>query len=712
MRTRAVIPGRKPGRSRTRILPAFIGSAKAGTVGNGPPRPSLWLGGNRARTLTTTPLGSEDSRYRLLIESITDYAIYMLDPAGRITSWNPGAERFKGYTAAEVLGSHFSRFYTPGDQDAGRPARALRSAAEAGRFEAEGWRVRKDGSRFWAHVVIDPIRRGEELIGFAKITRDLTERRASEEALRQSQEQFRILVGGVTDYAIYMLDPDGRVISWNAGAERIKGYAPDEIIGEHFSRFYLPEEVEADAPGTALAVAREAGRFEKEGWRLRKDGTRFWANVVIDPITDDDGEIIGFAKITRDITERAQAQRELEAAREALYQSQKMEAIGQLTGGVAHDFNNLLAAIMGSLDLLRKRLPYDPRTTPLLENAIQGAERGAVLTQRMLAFARKQDLKLEAVDVPRLVRGMGEFIRRSIGSNIDVRMRFADVLSRVTTDPYQLETAVLNLVVNARDALPTGGEIVITADQVSLSRAQGERRPGRFVRLSVADNGTGMPAEVAARVTEPFFTTKGVGKGTGLGLSMVQGLAGQSGGWIEIESKVGKGTRIDLWLPVAEAGMAPPEAETPEAVASAAERLVVLAVDDDPLVLTNTVAMLDELGHNVLVANSGDEALVIFKRHPEIDLVLTDEVMPGLSGSQLADRVKALRPTATVAVASGYAELHQTGPDGPALPRLAKPFTLAQLAAFIEELAPEGAPRRQAGSTAPGRDATPSSRRS
>lgn len=638
--------------------------------------------------MTTPQNGSDDSRYRLLIESITDYAIYMLDAGGHVTSWNPGAERFKGYSAGEVLGSHFSQFYTPEDREAGRPERALAVASEAGRFEAEGWRLRKDGTRFWAHVVIDPIRRGNELIGFAKITRDLTERRAAERALRQSEELFRILVDGVTDYAIYMLDPCGKVISWNAGAERIKGYKPDEIIGDHFSRFYLPADVEAGAPAEALSIARETGHFEKEGWRLRSDGTRFWAHVVIDPITSDDGEIIGFAKITRDITERANAQRELEAAREALYQSQKMEAIGQLTGGVAHDFNNLLAAITGSLDLLRKRLPYDPRTTPLLENAIQGAERGAILTQRMLAFARKQELKLDAVDVPHLVRGMSEFIRRSIGPNVEVRMRFADVLPRAQTDPYQLETALLNLVVNARDALPNGGEITITADQASVSRTEGERRVGSYVRLSVSDNGTGMPAEIAAKVTEPFFTTKGVGKGTGLGLSMVQGLAGQSGGWIEIQSEVGKGTRIDLWLPIATAELPTAGLTITEAIEEAGERLVVLAVDDDPLVLTNTVAMLDELGHSVLVANSGDEALVIFQRHPEIDLVLTDEVMPGLSGSQLAERVRELRPTAAVALASGYADLHPAPGRGLAtLPRLAKPFTLAQLAGFIDDLA-------------------------
>jgi CheY-like chemotaxis protein len=266
-------------------------------------------------------------------------------------------------------------------------------------------------------------------------------------------------------------------------------------------------------------------------------------------------------------------------------------------------------------------------------------------------------------------------------------MRFADVLPKTETDPYQLETALLNLVVNARDAMPNGGEIAITADQVSVPQSRGERRAGAFIRLRVTDTGTGMPAEVVTKATEPFFTTKGVGKGTGLGLSMVQGLAGQSGGWIEIESKVGKGTRIDLWLPVASLDAPSPDHVTIEDAHNAGERLVVLAVDDDPLVLTNTVAMLDDLGHIVLVANSGEEALVIFERHPEIDLVLTDEVMPGLSGSQLAEQVTALRPSATVAIASGYADLHPTpGRSLPTLPRLAKPFTLAQLAGFLEEL--------------------------
>ncbi|MGL4439703.1 MAG: PAS domain S-box protein, partial [Bosea sp. (in: a-proteobacteria)] len=301
-----------------------------------------------------------DGRYRLLVEAVTDYAIYMLDPEGRITSWNPGAQRFKGYAADEIIGQHFSQFYGEEDRRTGLPARALEISAREGKFESEGWRIRKDGSRFWAHVVIDPIRSPDgRLVGYAKITRDLTERKAAEHALRLKEEQFRMLVQSVTDYALYMIDADGHVSSWNQGAERIKQYRADEIIGQHFSRFYTEVDRRKGDPQNALAIARREGRFEKEGWRVRKDGTQFWAHVVIDPIHDEAGAIIGFAKITRDITERRDTQKALDQAREALAHSQKMDAIGQLTGGIAHDFNNLLMVILGSLELAGRRLPDD-----------------------------------------------------------------------------------------------------------------------------------------------------------------------------------------------------------------------------------------------------------------------------------------------------------------------------------------------------------------
>ena len=376
--------------------------------------------------------GSNEGRFRMLIDAITDYAIYMLDPDGTVTSWNPGARRFKGYEESEIIGENFSRFYTEEDRKAGLPAHALEVSEREGKFESEGWRVRKDGSKFWAYVVIDPIRdNAGRLIGFAKITRDLTERRQAEVALRESQEQFRLLVQGVTDYAIFMLSSKGYVSSWNSGAQRIKGYAPEEIIGQHFSRFYTEEDRQAGVPQEALEIATREGRFEREGWRVRKDGTQFFAHVLIDAIYNPDGSIFGFAKITRDITERMNAARSLEEAREALFQSQKMEAIGHLTGGVAHDFNNLLMAIQGSLELLQRRLPRsDPKVAQLIDNALQGTRRGAALTQRMLAFARRQELKLAPLDVRDVVQRMTNLLQSSLGPSIRVETQFPARTSR------------------------------------------------------------------------------------------------------------------------------------------------------------------------------------------------------------------------------------------------------------------------------------------
>jgi PAS domain S-box-containing protein len=617
---------------------------------------------------------TDDSHYLLLVDSVTDYAIYMLDPKGTVTSWNAGARRFKGYEASEIIGENFSRFYTEQDRAAGLPGRVLQIAREEGKFESEGWRVRKDGTRFWAHVVVDPIfTPSGELVGYAKITRDLTERKAAEELLRQSETQFKLLVQGVTDYAIYMLDRNGIITSWNLGAERIKGYSHEEILGSHFSRFYTQEDLDSGQPKIAIETAIREGRFEKEGWRVRKDGTRFWASVVIDPISGFDGEIIGFAKITRDITERKNTQKALEDTREALFQSQKMEAIGQLTGGIAHDFNNLLMAVLGSLELVTRRMPDDPKLKRLIENAAQGARRGVSLTQRMLAFARRQELIITPVEIAPLVEGMSELLQRALGSSVIVRTNFPSSLPAVGGDLNQLELAILNLAVNARDAMPEGGTIKIDARH---DMAEG------FVCLTVSDTGEGMDEETLVRAMEPFFTTKGVGKGTGLGLSMVHGVAHQSGGRLVLKSRKGEGTSAELWLPAIDrTGME--KAKTLATVESSGKTrpLRVLAVDDDNLVLVNTVAMLEDLGHTVFSAYSGAEALAIFKKEKDIQLVVTDQLMPQMTGVQLAALLQAEAPNLPVILATGYAELDREG--GRDLSQLAKPFDQADLAAAI-----------------------------
>jgi PAS domain S-box-containing protein len=635
---------------------------------------------------------TDNGIYRLLIESVTDYAIFMLSPTGTVSSWNPGAQRFKGYQAHEIVGRHFSEFYAEEDRAAGLPARALHAAATTGKFETEGWRVRKDGSRFWAYVVIDAIRSPTgDLVGFAKVTRDLTERREADDLLKRSERQFRLLVNGVTDYAIYMLSPEGIVSSWNAGAQRIKGYDAEEIIGCHFSRFYTEVDRDNQEPQRALAIAEREGRYEREGVRVRKGGGTFWASVVIDAIRSPDGTLLGFAKITRNIAAQKEARDALESAREALFQAQKMDAVGQLTGGVAHDFNNLLTAVLGSLELLGKRLPNDPKMRALLDNAVAGARRGATLTQRMLAFARRQDLNIEAVGIPDLVRGMSDLLERSVGASIGIEIRFPLKLPLVQTDGNQLELALLNLVVNARDAMPGGGTIIIAAREVqgAANALHEAERMDRFVCLSVADAGEGMDPETLARATEPFFTTKGVGKGTGLGLPMVHGLAHQSGGKLLLKTEQGRGTTVELGLPVASAP-APAQTESrplaPAAPVIVSRPQTIMAVDDDTLVLNNTVAMLAELGHTVFEAASGDRALEILNEGTRVDLVITDQIMPSMTGAQLAATIRQQWPDVLIVLATGYAEWPADVIEG--LTKLAKPFGLEELARAINVAEP------------------------
>lgn len=622
---------------------------------------------------------TDDGRYQLLVESITDYAIYMLSPAGIVSSWNAGAERFKGYKRDEIIGRHFSVFYTPEDVEAGLPAVALKIAASEGKFESEGWRQRKDGTRFWAYVIIDPILTPSgELVGFAKITRDLTERKAAEKVLRANQEQFRLLVNGVTDYAIYMISPAGVITSWNAGAQRIKGYTPEEVIGTHFSRFYTPEDRAADEPARAIGTARVEGRYEKEGKRVRKDGSVFWANVVIDPVYSEDGTLFGFAKITRDITAQRDARIALEKARETLFHAQKMDAIGSLTGGVAHDFNNLLMVILGSMEILRKRVSGDPRSMSLVDNAMAGAKRGSALTQRMLAFARRQDLLVEPVDIPALIANMSDLIGRSLGVDVALERRFASKLPAVLTDANQLELALLNLVVNARDALPNGGSIIIAAQEFEIPEGnQTSMVAGHYVSLTVTDNGEGMDQGTLARATEPFFTTKGVGKGTGLGLAMVYGLAEQTGGRLLLKSEIGRGTTAELWLPCSTAESTSRAKVIEHVLPVVGRSLLVLVVDDDHLVLRSTAAMLEDLGHRALEASSAFEALTLYEANSGIDLVITDHSMPKMSGVQLAEILKKRSARLPIVIATAYAELPEGMPHE--IFRLFKPFTQREL---------------------------------
>ena len=612
---------------------------------------------------------SEQQRFQLLVNSITDYAIYMLDRTGRVATWNPGAERFKGYTVDEIIGQNFSVFFTPEDQVAGLPQRALKIALAEGRFEAEGWRVRKDGSRFWANAILDPILdpRGNH-VGFAKITRDITAKREQEKALRDSEERFRMLVQGVRDYAIYMLDTEGRVTNWNSGAQSIKGYTAEEIVGQHFSRFYTDEDRARGEPQFALETALREGKYEREAWRVRKDGSPFWASVVLDPIFDESGKHIGFAKITRDITERKKAQEQLEETQASLVQSQKLQALGELTGGIAHDFNNLMTVIAGSADfLLRKPDLPDEKRRQYLEAIGETADRASTLTNHLLAFGRRQPIKPEVLDLNVRLDAIADMLARTLGSVIHIELDLQPGAARVEVDAAQLETAILNAAVNARDAMPGGGTLTLSTRAVHENGAE-------FIALAIRDTGTGMPKEVIDRAFEPFFTTKEVGKGTGLGLSQIHGFAAQAGGRAEIGSEEGRGTTITFMLPRTEKNVA--LAVPSASMSDLPEGLRVLLVEDNPQVRDFAEGLLLDLGCKVVPADSAQAALKLLEAEP-IDLVLSDVVMPGMSGVELARRMLESHPDVPVLLATGYSD--EIVKRGSEFEVLAKPFGAADL---------------------------------
>jgi PAS domain S-box-containing protein len=630
----------------------------------------------------------EGRRLKLLIQAVTDYAIYMLDAKGVVTSWNTGAERLKGYSRAQILGQHFSRFFTPEDRAAGKPETALETARRVGRFEEEGWRVRRDGTRFWALAVLDTIYGADgSVVGFAKITRDMTDRRAAMEALLDSERRFRLLVEGVVDYSLFMIDPQGNVQNWNPGAERTKGYRAEDIVGRNFSVFYTEEDRAAGLPAKALRTAAETGKYEAEGWRVRKGGMRFWASVVIDRILDEQGNILGFAKITRDITER----RQLERAKEQLYQAQKLETVGQLTGGVAHDFNNLLTAVLGSLSLIMQ-MTTDPRVKRLAETAVRAADRGAKLTSQLLAFARRQTLRPQPSDLNELITVFDALLRRAVGETISVETKLDPKLWVVGVDQAQFQSALMNLVVNARDAMPGGGALLIETKNALLDQMRAtalDIEPGPYVVVSVRDTGSGMANEVKARAIEPFYTTKDVGKGSGLGLSQVYGFARQSNGQLEIESEPERGTTVRVYLPRG-GGEAEEERLAKGGAREKHRAPSVLVVEDDPEVLDVAIEALRSFGYQVFSAPNALEALTILGHDDaRIDVLFSDIVMPkGMDGIELAREARLLRPKLQILLASGYTREGLQGRDGIAgdMVFLAKPYQLSVLAETLRQL--------------------------
>jgi PAS domain S-box-containing protein len=484
-------------------------------------------------------------------------------------------------------------------------------------------------------------------------------------------------VQGVRDYAIYMLDPAGQVTNWNAGAQAIKGYEAEEIVGQHFSTFYTPEDRASGEPARSLATALREGKFEGEVQRVRKSGERFWAHVVIDPIYDDDGQLVGFAKITRDVTERRQAQQEIDRAREALVQAQKMEAIGRLTGGVAHDFNNLLTVIRASADFLRRPGLSEDKRARYAAAIAETADRAATLTGQLLAFARRQPLRPEVFDIGDRLLGLRQIMATTLGSSVEVEIDLADQPVSAKADPSQFETAILNMVINARDAMEAGGRIQIAVGSAkAIPAVRGHSAAtGDFASVSIADNGSGIDPETLARIFEPFFTTKMVDKGTGLGLSQVHGFAKQSGGEIDVRSEVGVGTTFNLYLPRAASDARPRPAAKPTDTIAVPVRSILL-VEDNEGVGSFAAGLLEELGQSVIWARDGQTALQILEaRRADFDLVFSDVVMPGIGGLDMGRQIRDRWPDLEVILTSGYSHiLAEEGSHG--FPLLNKPYSI------------------------------------
>jgi len=620
---------------------------------------------------------AEQIRERDRIWQVSEDLLGVSNFEGYFTNVNPAWTTLLGWSADEIAQMHVSELRHP-DDAAESEAQRQRLAAGVPTVRMENRFRHKDGSWRWIYWTLTADRGQIYAIG-----RHITADKEAVEKLRDRESQIRIMVNAVIDYALFKLDPEGIVASWNIGAQRIKGYREDEIVGKHFSIFYTPEDRENGVPAEALRKAKEEGRYDYEGWRVRKDGTKFWASTVLDAIYDDNGKLTGFAKITRDITERRENQLALERTQEQLAQAQKMDALGQLTGGIAHDFNNVLMIVSGYTQYLKGRLSdeKDKRAVDAIEIAAGRAEN---LTRQLLTFARRQPLNPKTVVLAECLESFRDVLAASVAGNVTFNIELAEDLWPVTIDVNEFEVAVINLLVNARDAMPSGGVIRIRGRNSSLHGYNDlPQLRGDFVVLDVQDNGIGIPQEIMPKVFDPFFTTKETDKGTGLGLSQVYGFAHQSGGTVKISSRVGSGTTVTLYLPRAQAGAGDKQAqEKPPAPPGGDERI--LLVEDNADVQSLAKSMLEQLGYTAVTAGTADRAMEILAQRDDIDLVLSDIVMPGqFDGMALARRLREIRPDMPVLLTTGYAKA--AAEPFSEFPLLRKPYQVSALAHAVRK---------------------------
>jgi PAS domain S-box-containing protein len=661
------------------------------------------------QTMTETALTLQARDLGVLIDAIQDYAIFILAPDGVIRSWNSGASRTMGYEADEAIGSHFSIFYDREAIAAGKPQRELEIAAREGRIEDDGWRLRKDGTRFWANTIITPLRTpAGDVTGFAKVTRDLTQRRAADEELRQSEEMFRLLVASVKDYAIFLLDPEGHVMTWNAGAERIKGYKPSEIIGHHFSEFYTEEDLRDGKPARELVIAREQGSVEDEGWRVRKDGSRFWANVVITAIFDEKGDLRGFTKVTRDMTERKrteEVQHALIEQREARLQAEEERRRAEASFRVAqeanrakdeflmtlsHELRTPLTSILGWARLLPTMKPDEQAFSDAIVSINRSAQLQARLIDDVLDVSRivsgKLRLSVEDVDLERLLASAAATVAPSAAAKrITISTSFAAQLGSIVADGARLQQIVWNLLTNAVKFTPANGRIEFSA-----------RRTASHVQIAVTDSGAGIDPAFLPHVFEPFRQAENprtrVHGGLGLGLSIVRYLAEAHGGTVDAESAgLDRGATFSVTLPIGalttvrREPIVFPGTAAPRALPRELGGVVIVLVDDDDESRRLVRTVLTRAGAQVTDLASGAEALeVLAQQQP--DLVITDIAMPYMDGYTLARKIKEQLPAQKIVALSAFPAGRTGTADAPFEKYLFKPIEPVELVKAVARL--------------------------